>query len=131
VIEKNKDTVKLVIKNYPLAMHKFSRNAAAAAVTADSMGKFWEFHDALYKNGKQLNDEKIREIASGLGLNPDKFEKKMKSKNTQDQVNQDKRDGEKAGVRGTPAVFINGKLVRDRSLKGFQNIIDAQLAKKK
>ena len=111
-------------------MHKYARNAAAAAVAADSKGKFWEFHDELYKNGKKLDDKKIREIAEGLGLDPDEFEKKMKSKNTRDMIDQDKRDGEKAGVGGTPAVFINGKLLRDRSFEGFQDLIDAQLEKK-
>jgi len=130
VIEKNRDTVKIVIKNYPLNMHSFARNAAAAALAADSMGKFWEFHEALYKN-KKLDDEKLREIATSLGLDPDKFENKMKSKDIQNKINQDKQDARKAEVSGTPTVFINGKRLNNRSVKGFQDEIDEQLKKLK
>lgn len=130
VIEKNKDTVKLVIKNYPLSMHSYARNAAAAALAADSMGKFWEFHEALYKN-KKLDDKKVREIASKLGLDPDEFIKIMKSEAIQDKISEDIRDAKKAGVHGTPTIFINGKLLRDRSIEGFQDAIDEQLKKKK
>ncbi len=130
VIEKNKDTVKLVIKNYPLSMHSYARNAAAAALAADSMGKFWEFHEALYKN-KKLDDKKVREIASKLGLDPDEFIKIMKSEAIQDKISEDIRDAKKAGVHGTPTIFINGKLLRDRSIEGFQDAIDERLKKKK
>ena len=114
----------------PLRMHNYARNAAAAALVADSMDKFWEFHEALY-NTKQLNKEKIREIAKGLGLDPDRIEKEMESKKIQSRIDQDIADAEKAGVRGTPTVFINGKLLKDRSIKGFQNMINANLKKLK
>ena len=131
MIENNKENVKVVIKNYPLSMHQYARSAAAAALTADSMGKFWEFHEALYKNMKELNDEKIREIVSGLGLDPDEFEKKMESGVIQNKISQDRRDGDKAGLNGTPSVYVNGKLLKNTTVEGFQDIIDAQLKKLK
>lgn len=112
-------------------MHNFARKAAAAALAADTKGKFWEFHKALYKNMKQLNDEKVREIATNLGLDPDEFEKIMNSKEIQERINQDMRDAMKAKVRGTPSVFINGRKLKNRSLQGFQKVIDAQLKKLK
>lgn len=131
MIEKNKNKVKLVIKNFPLPMHRFARKAAAAALAAESMGKFWEFHEALYENNNELNIEKVREIAAGMGLDPDVFEKEMNSEKIQNRIDKDIMDAEKAEVRGTPTVFINGRLLRDRSLEGFQEMIDAQLKKKK
>ena len=112
-------------------MHKDARNAAAAALTADSMGKFWEFHEALYKDRKELNNEKIREIASGLDLDPDVFAEKMKSKSIQDKITQDMNDGDKARLRATPSVYVNGKLLKDITLEGIQKAIDAQLKKLK
>ena len=130
MIEKNKDTVKLVIKNYPLNMHRYARNAAAAALAAFSMGKFWEIHEALYNN-KKLDDKKVREIVSHLGLDPDEFIKIMKSKAIQDKINDDMRDAKKAGVHGTPTIFINGELLRGNSMEDFQDAIDKQLRKKK
>lgn len=129
VIEKNKDTVKIVTKNYPLPMHKNARKAAAAALTAHSMGKFNEFHEALYKNAAQLDDKKVGEIAASLGLDPDEFIKKMKSKKIQNQIKRDMSDAKKAEVRATPTVFINGKNLKNLSITGFQNAIDAQLKK--
>lgn len=112
-------------------MHKYARNAAAAALAADSMGKFWEFHEELYKNMKKLSDKKVREIATNLGLDPDEFFKVMKSKKIQNKINKDMRDAKEAGVSGTPAIFINGRRLRDRSIEGFQDIIDTQLKKLK
>lgn len=131
MIEKNRDKVKLVSKNMPLSMHKYARSAAAAALAADSMGKFWEFHEALYKNMSKLSDEKVSEIAMSLQLDPDKILKNMKSKEIQDKIDKDIRDAEEAGVRGTPAIFINGKQLRDHTIEGFQDMINAQLQRLK
>jgi protein-disulfide isomerase len=96
--------------------------AAVSALAAGEQGKFWEFHDLLFKNYNQLSDQKIQEIAQAVGLNMEEYEKKKK-------VNQDFSDGRQAGVRGTPTVFINGIRLRDRSFKGFQAAIDRQLEK--
>ena len=111
-------------------MHSYARKAAAAALVAYKMGKFWEFNDALFENIHQLNDKKVREIATDLGFDPDEFEKEMKSEKIQNKIDQDIKEAEKAGVTGTPAVFVNGRRLRDRSLKGFQDIIDTLLKKR-
>ena len=131
VVEKNKDTVKFVIKNLPLPTHRNARNAAAAAITADSMGKFWELHEELYKNLRDLSIEKLREIAAKLGLDPDEFEKEMRSQKIQKKIDQDMEDAEKAEVTGTPAVFINGKQYKKSTVEGLQKAIDEQLKKLK
>ena len=103
--------------------------AAVAALTAEGQGKFWEFHDLLFENYNKLNDQKIQDIAVAVGLNLEEYEKKKKDPAITRQVRQDLSDGQKAGVRGTPTIFINGIRLRDRSLKGFQAAIDKQLQK--
>ncbi len=103
--------------------------AAVAALAAESQGKFWEFHDLLFENYNRLNDEKIQEIAQTVGLNQEEYEKMKKDPAIQKKVRRDLSDGRRAGVRGTPTVFINGRRLRDRSLKGFQAAIDKQLEK--
>ena len=130
VLEKNKDNVKLVFKNLPLSMHMYARSAAAAALAAGTEGKYWEFHDELYKNSKELSDEKVQEIATGLGLDANEIMTKMESREIQNIINRDIKEANKAGVRGTPAIFINGRLLKSRSSRGFQNLIDALLKKK-
>ena len=127
VLEKNPENVKFAFKNYPLRNHKFAMKAAIAALAAGSEGKFWEFHDELYKNYNKLSDQKIREIAIGLGFDQAEFEKRMSDPKIAAMIRQDLQDGAKAGVRGTPTIFINGRRLKNRSLQGFQAAIDREL----
>ena len=122
--------VKLAIKNFPLPNHKFARQAAVAALAANRQGKFWEFHDELYKNYSRLSAEKIQEIAQQLGLDTAKLDQDMKSPEINAIVEKDLKDGQEAGVRGIPTVFINGRLLRDKSFAGFQAAIKKELAEK-
>jgi len=121
--------VKLVFKNYPLQNHKFAMKAATAALAAGSQGKFWEFHDLLFKDYNRLNDEKVKEIAKKLDLNEQEFEKKTADPQIVQIIRQDYREGVNAGVSGTPTLFINGKLLRNRSMDGFRELIDKELGK--
>jgi len=129
VLEKYPAEVKIVFKNFPLRNHKFAMKAAAAALAAESQGKFWEFHDLLFKNYNRINDELIRTIALGLGFDVKEFELKMRDPEIQARIQQDTRDGSQAGVRGTPTIFVNGKRLNDRSLKGFQTAVGRELEK--
>ena len=129
VLEKYPQDVKVVFKNFPLQNHKYARKAAIAALAAESQGKFWEFHDLLFENYNRLNDKKIQEIAQTVGLNLEEYEKMKKDSAIQGKLRRDLSDGRRAGVRGTPTVFINGRRLRDRSFKGFQAAVDKQLEK--
>ncbi|MBT8368590.1 MAG: thioredoxin domain-containing protein [Deltaproteobacteria bacterium] len=129
VLEQNPQNVKVVFKNFPLNNHKFAVKAAAAALAAESQGKFWEFHDLLFKNYNRINDEQIRIIALGLGFDMKKFDAKMRDPEILARIQQDKRDGSRAGVRSTPTVFVNGKRLKNRSLKDFQTAVDRELEK--
>ncbi len=117
--------------NFPLRSHKFAKPAAAASLAADRQGKFWEFHDRLFSYYNRLNDEKIREIAVGLGLNMDKFEKDTKDPKLLAKINQDVRIGISVGVKGIPSIFINGRLLKNRNIKGFRAVIEKELKKVK
>lgn len=121
--------VKIVFKNYPLQSHRFAMNAAIAALAAESQGKFWEFHDLLFKNYNQLNDKKVEEIINKTGINKQEFEKKIHDPQIIQKVQQDYIDGTNADIRGTPSVFINGKLIRNLSMEEFRNVIDKDLKK--
>jgi len=100
-----------------------------AALAANRQGKFWEFHDELYKNYNRLNQEKIREIAQQVGLDTAKFDQDVQAPEIKATVERDVREGKNAGVRGIPTIFINGRLLRDRSFAGFQAAIERELAK--
>lgn len=122
--------VKLVYKNFPIAtIHKFAHKAAVAALAAGEQGKYWEYHDLLFKDYKNINDAKIVEIATTLGLDMEKFFQDMTNQEFIKLVNDDYQEGVNAGVRGTPTIFINGRLLTQRSLAGFMTIIDDELKK--
>jgi protein-disulfide isomerase len=131
VLEQYPNDVKLVFKNFPLTrIHKFAMGAAISALAAHQQGKFWEYHSNLFKNYNQLNDEKFDEIAQFVGLNVEQFKEDKKNPALAAIVQRDLQDGVKSGVRGTPAIFINGRVLKQRSLPGFKQMIDAELAKK-
>ncbi len=123
--------VKFVVKHYPLASHKYARKAASAALAAYRQGEFWEFHHMLFKNYRTLNDEKIQDIARGLDLDMVEFNRDMVSPATNMLIKRDIRNGREVGIRGIPAVFINGKKLKKRTPEGFQEMIEAELKKKR
>lgn len=131
VLERNSQTVRLVLKNFPLSMHRYARKAAIAALAAGRQGKYWQMHDLLFENYRQLSDEKVDELAGKLNLDMARWKKDLADPALAAQVDADLRQGQKLGVRGTPTLYVNGRLVRDRSPQGLQQLIDAELQKVK
>ena len=129
MLEQYPKEVKVVFKNFPLTMHQLAAPAALAAMAAQKQGKFWPYHDKLFANSSSLSEKKFDEIAAELGLNKAQFDADRKDPALQALVNRDLQEGLKAEVRGVPAVFINGRLLKERSLQGFRDLIVKQLQK--
>ena len=98
-----------------------------AALAAGQQGKFWEFHDELFKNYNRLNDQKVQEIVKKLNLDQTKFDENKKNPVEAERIRQDYEEGIRLGVRGTPTVFINGKKLKNRSLKNMEAVIEKEL----
>jgi protein-disulfide isomerase len=128
VFERNQESIKIVYKNLPLRNHKMAKPAALAALAANEQGKFWEYHDKLFAETKIL-PESIDRIATELGLDIDRFKNDIRSTKLQNIIKRDIAEANKYGVTGTPTVFINGRKLKQRSLNGFQSIIDDELKK--
>jgi protein-disulfide isomerase len=129
VLDKYPENVKLVVKHFPLANHKYAHKAATAALAANVQGKFWEFHNKLFNNYDVINDAKIQDIAKELGIDMEKFNKDMQSPAIKSLIARDMNNGRQIGIRGTPTVFINGKTLKNRSLQGIYQVIEAELKK--
>jgi protein-disulfide isomerase len=129
VLEKYPKEVKLVFKNFPLEMHPLARKASSAVLAAHRQAKFWEYHHELFESMSSLSDQKFLDIAKGLNLNLDRFKKDMNDQSIQAIVQNDVQNGSAAGVTGTPTIFVNGKRLANRSIEGFQQMIDAELKK--
>jgi len=131
MVEQYPSQVKISFMNFPLQNNRFARPAAAAAMAAKNQGKFWEFHDRLFANYKGLNTQKIEEIANELGLDWEKLKKDMQDVTVAASLSRDATEASRIGVGGTPTVFVNGRIVRNRSFENFQQMIDKELDKSK
>jgi len=128
VLDKYPDSVKIVYKHYPLSFHKQALQAALASLAAAEQGRFWEYHDELYLNQNSLSNEKYIEIAQNLGLDLKKFSLDIMRPSLRKKVEEDIQDAQKAGVTGTPAIFVNGRLLKIRDFQTLSRLIDAELA---
>lgn len=131
VLAQNPDKVRVVFKQFPLRMHNFALPAALASLAAREQDKFWPMHDLLFANSSQLSEEKIHSLAQQVGLDMARFDRDRNALKLREEVLRDQRQGQAAGVQGTPSVFINGKLLRDRSMPAVQARIDREVARAK
>ncbi len=127
MLEKNPDTVKIVYKAFPIRSHPMSMAAAKAAYAAQRQGKFWQFHDKIYQDFRNLTLQKINQIAVDLGLDMTRYATDMTSPEVQKQINRDLREAQMAEVHGTPTIFITGFLVENRSPQAIQALVDREL----
>jgi protein-disulfide isomerase len=124
------DKVRIVFKHLPLRIHAQAAGAAAAAEAAHGQNKFWEMHDLMFANQRDLGDAKYEEWARQIGLDMDRFQKDLKSPALSQRIEADSQEAAKLGVSGTPAFFINGRYVSGaQPFDAFKKVIDEELAK--
>lgn len=129
VLEQYPGKVNILFKNFPLRMHEFAIPSALAALAADKQGRFWPMHDLLFQSYNNLSEEKILECARLAGLDIEKFNSDRNDPKTNQQVQMDLKNGQSAGVRGTPTIFVNGYRLKKRGMKGLKKLVDAELQK--
>jgi protein-disulfide isomerase len=108
VLAKYPNDVKLVFKQFPLESHSQAALSAEAALAAQAQGKVWEMHDKLYANFRSLSRVRILAWAKELGLDLPRFTADLDSHKYASRVASEERQGEAAGVEGTPTFFIDG-----------------------
>jgi protein-disulfide isomerase len=96
-------------KDVPLPMHPHAQKAAEAAHCAGVQGKYWEYHDLLYKT-KKLEVVDLKEDARALKLDTDAFDKCLASGEQSESVKAQLTEGQSLGLQGTPSFFINGRV---------------------
>jgi protein-disulfide isomerase len=110
-------------------IHRNATRAAQAAVCAEEQGAFWEYHDLLFEGALGLTEEGYQAYASEAELDLNRFGDCMASNESAQVVQDDLERGLNYGVTGTPAFFINGRVVFGaQPVESFQRIIDAALA---
>jgi len=117
--------LKYVVRDFPLPFHKDAKKAAEAAHCAGSQGKYWEMHKLLFENQKALGAEDLAGYAADLKLNADAFNACMESGEYAGKVEASQAEGRKAGVTGTPTMFL-GLTQADGKVKLTKRITGAQ-----
>jgi len=102
------DDVKVYFLHFPLNFHQSARPAAIASNCAHRQGKFWPFHDKIFEKQSALGDQLYADIAKEIGLDADGFTKCLGDPAVASEVERDMKQGEAAGVQGTPSFYING-----------------------
>ncbi len=124
--------VKFVYKDFPLNFHENAQKAAEAArCVGEQKGDagYFKMHDKLYQNQESLGVENLKKWARELGVDGAKFDKCLDDGKFADAVKIEMAYGQQLGVSGTPAFFINGKMLTGaQPYSAFQQVIDAELS---
>src|SRR3989454_3667015 len=122
--------VSLAYRDFPLrGMHGQAELGAESSRCAAEQGRFWEYHDLLFENPDKLNRNGLMDLARTLKLDEKQFDSCLSSGKYKIQVERDLQDGMRAGVLGTPGIFINGILLSGAQPEdAFDRIIQAELA---
>jgi protein-disulfide isomerase len=111
-------------------MHNRAMAAAMAAEAAGKQGKFWEMHDKLFENAKELTDENFAKWADEIGIDTAKFKKDLEDEGLKKKVLDQQKLGMSLGARGTPAFFINGRYLSGaQPAPAFKAVIDEEMKK--
>ena len=122
--------VKLVFKDFPLDIHPEATPAALAARCAGDQGKYFELHDKLFENQRELSTANYKKWARELGLDGAVFDDCLDTRKHLSAVRKDLVEGQKAGIRGTPGFLVNGELISGaQPFAVFEQAIETALAK--
>jgi protein-disulfide isomerase len=107
--------VLLIFRNFAFLGDE-SRWAAEAAECANEQGRFWDYHDKLFEeqsgeNVGTFRKENLKRFAAELGLDTEQFNQCLDSGKYSAKVREEAAEGQQKGVRGTPSVFVNGRLI--------------------
>lgn len=130
LVAKYPTQVRVVFRNFPLDFHKNAQKAAEASLAAQAQGRFWDMHDIMFQNQKNLELDNLTAYAEQIGLDMAKFKADLDSGKYAAAVKADIAEGQRAGVRGTPTVLINGRKYSPSggyTVEGLEKILTREL----
>jgi protein-disulfide isomerase len=125
--------VRIVYRQFPLRkVHPRAEKAAEASLCAADQGHFWEMHDSLFGDQEHLTVDDLKARAAALKLDTTIFNACLDSGRKAAAVDSDIAEGAKAGVNGTPTMFINGRMMPGaQPFATIQAVIEEELQKSK
>lgn len=131
VVKSYGNSVRLVVRDFPLSQHENAMTAAQAANAAHAQGKFFEYIALLYSRQKALDTASLKKYASELGLNRQRFDAALDSGMYEAEIKRDITDADIYGVGSTPTIFVNGVMLRTLSADALRQAIDRAAAARK
>ena len=129
VLQRYAGKVRFVHLDFPLDGHGEALPAARAARCAGEQGKFWEYHRGLMAKPGSLDPGDLRSRAATLRLREGDFGSCLASGRHDEAIQAELRQGSELGVTGTPAYFINGRMLSGaQPFESFAEVVDAELA---
>ncbi len=129
LLERYQGKVRVVFKHSPIEGHTAAPLAHRAAFAAQQQGKFWEMHDRIFANQREMEREALLAHASALGLDLARFTADLDSPRAKAVLDRDQAEAAKVGVDGTPTFFVNGTpLIGAQPIEVFAAAIDKALA---
>jgi protein-disulfide isomerase len=132
ILKEYQGKIRWIVRDFPLGFHNRARPAAIAARCAKDQGKYWEMYEEMFKNQKALGDADFKKYAKEIKLDTKKFDDCVAKPNKiVDVIDANMKSGEKLGVTGTPAFFINGRRLSGAlPYEEFKKVIDSELTAK-
>lgn len=119
---------KMIYRDFPLEFHQYAMPTALAANCAKEQGKFWTYHDEIFKNHNNLANFNYIETAKKLGMDENKFKSCFESQKYKNQIQQIFDEAKGIGVQGTPTFFVNGQMiVGAQPYDKFKTLIEQEL----
>lgn len=129
LLAKYPEQVNLIIKHYPLKMHPYAEKASMAALAASRQNKYQVVTKAFFENFRNLNEATIKQYVEESGVDMKAFEAALEDPSVKKIISEDITLGARLKVRGVPTLFINGRLVKDRSLDALSFMVETELNK--
>jgi protein-disulfide isomerase len=108
-VKRNPGRVNLIFKPFPIPGHPRAQEAAETAEWARGQGVFWQVHDAMFEHPRALDDDSLAALAQRLGKDGEDLRKALSERRMRPRVQASQADARRAGVAGTPTVFVNGR----------------------
>ena len=129
LVKKYPTQVKFVFADFPIKGVS-SESVAQGAYCASEQGKYWEFHDLAFEKQQELGaSDAPTTLAKALKLDEAKFANCLKGTAAAARVTKSKAEGERIGINGTPAIFINGRRVKSHDLAELEKSVKKSLGK--
>jgi protein-disulfide isomerase len=124
--------IRLVFRHLPLAdLHPLAELAAEAAEAAGGQGKFWDMHDLLFEQQREVMEKQdLALLAESLELDIERFRAEALERRHRPRVQNDLERARHDGAARTPTFFINGERYRgDSDRESLRQALDEALGR--